>query len=729
MRLERAGRLDHACVEVLHEAQGTRAGQRLDTAHAGRHTAFGNDLEKADIAGARHVGAAAQLGGKIAHAEDAHLFAVLLAEQRHRAGLERGIMLHDARGHRVVGANLLVHQTFHGADLVVRHRLVVRKIKARLVGVDQGAFLLHVVAQHLAQGRVHQVRRRVVELRGGTRRHVDMGAEHVAYLQGAGGQLAVMAEHVGLDLLRIGHREGAVRRHQLADVAHLAAGFCIERCLVEHDNAGIAVLQNLHRRAILVEGNDAAAVDFKCLVAFELGLAAVIGNTCRHLELRRRTRLLALFIHRRLVAGNVDRLAALARHVGGEVDREAEGVVQREHGFAVKQVALARQRGVKDLHAVFQGLGKALFLGEQGFFHPLCVRREFRISAAHHQHQILDQFVEERLGLPELVSVAQGTADDPAQHIPAAVIGRNHAVDDQERAGADVVGNHLERWLRQVLDAALFSINFARRRLDQILEQVNLVIRMHMLQHCRNPLQAHAGIDTGLGQARHVAVGLTVELHEHQVPDLDVAVTVGIGRTGRAAGNVRAMVVEDFRARAAGAGIGHLPEIVGGVLGTLVVTDAHDALFGHADFVGPDVVGLVVIDVDRNPELVFGQTVNAGQQFPGVFDCVMLEIVTKREVAEHLEKRMVARRITDVFQVVVLAAGAHAALRRGGTRVAAMVFADEHVLELHHARVGEQQRRIIARHQRTRGHAGVALRFKIGQEFLADFGCVHGFFV
>jgi hypothetical protein len=59
-------------------------------------------------------------------------------------------------------------------------------------------------------------------------------------------------------------------------------------------------------------------------------------------------------------------------------------------------------------------------------------------------------------------------------------------------------------------------------------------------------------------------------------------------------------------------------------------------------------------------------------------------------------------RVADVLEVVVLAAGAHAALRGGRARVVALLLAEEHVLELHHAGVGEQQRRIVAGHQRAR---------------------------
>ena len=46
-----------------------------------------------------------------------------------------------------------------------------------------------------------------------------------------------------------------------------------------------------------------------------------------------------------------------------------------------------------------------------------------------------------------------------------------------------------------------------------------------------------------------------VDLHEDEVPDLDVAVAVGLGRAGRPALHLGPVVVEDLRARAARAGV------------------------------------------------------------------------------------------------------------------------------------------------------------------------------
>ena len=83
-----------------------------------------------------------------------------------------------------------------------------------------------------------------------------------------------------------------------------------------------------------------------------------------------------------------------------------------------------------------------------------------------------------------------------------------------------------------------------------------------MLQHRGNTLQAHTGVDGRLRQRLHGTVSLTVELHEDDVPDLNVAVAVFFRTSRRAAPDVIAMVEENLGARTARTGVAHLPEVV-----------------------------------------------------------------------------------------------------------------------------------------------------------------------
>src|SRR5690606_13096776 len=72
---------------------------------------------------------------------------------------------------------------------------------------------------------------------------------------------------------------------------------------------------------------------------------------------------------------------------------------------------------------------------------------------------------------------------------------------------------------------------------------------------------------------------------------------------------------------------------------------------------------------------------------------------------------------------VVLAAGAHAFLRRDRAAVGPLLKPGEDVLELHHAGIGEHQGRIVARHQRAGSDDLMPVAGKIveeGRPYLVD---------
>ena len=146
--------------------------------------------------------AAAQLFRR-ADIEHAHFVAVLLAEQRHRAMLDGVVERHVVRPGRLVLQDLAVDDHFDPGDLLRRQRRVVAEVETGLVRIDQRAFLRHVAAQHFAQRLVHQVGRGVVADGAAALVLVDDRIDRVAHFQHAGNELAVLAEHVGLDLQRV----------------------------------------------------------------------------------------------------------------------------------------------------------------------------------------------------------------------------------------------------------------------------------------------------------------------------------------------------------------------------------------------------------------------------------------------------------------------------------------------------------------------------------------------
>src|SRR5690606_29190890 len=73
----------------------------------------------------------------------------------------------------------------------------------------------------------------------------------------------------------------------------------------------------------------------------------------------------------------------------------------------------------------------------------------------------------------------------------------------------------------------------------------------------------------------------------------------------------------------------------------------------------------------------------------------------------------VARGEADIVEVIVLAAGAHAFLRRRRRGIGPLFNASEDVLELHHAGIGEHQRGIVTRHERAGCHGFMAVTGKV----------------
>ena len=76
--------------------------------------------------------------------------------------------------------------------------------------------------------------------------------------------------------------------------------------------------------------------------------------------------------------------------------------------------------------------------------------------------------------------------------------------------------------------------------------------------------------------------------------------------------------------------------------------------------------------------------------------------------------------VADIVEIIVLAARAHALLRGHRPVVRPLLDAGEHILELHHPGIGEQQGRVVVRHQRRGRDDLVAMSAEEVEEARAD---------
>ena len=93
---------------------------------------------------------AAELHGEISHLHHADLLAVLLAKERHGAGLGF-LQAHDLRRHRDRLGDLRVDDILNLRDLLLCHGREMGKVKAQPIRIHIRSRLLHMASQNLAQ--------------------------------------------------------------------------------------------------------------------------------------------------------------------------------------------------------------------------------------------------------------------------------------------------------------------------------------------------------------------------------------------------------------------------------------------------------------------------------------------------------------------------------------------------------------------------------------------------
>ena len=129
----------------------------------------------------------------------------------------------------------------------------------------------------------------------------------------------------------------------------------------------------------------------------------------------------------------------------GEVEREAVGVVELERDLALEGAAGAQALRLvfQQLEASAESLLEARLLELQRLGDQRLRASQFGIGITHLVHQRGHQLVDHRVLRAEDVRMAHRAAHDPAQHVAAAFVGRQHAVGDQERGGAQMISDHL----------------------------------------------------------------------------------------------------------------------------------------------------------------------------------------------------------------------------------------------------------------------------------------------
>ncbi len=101
------------------------------------------------------------------------------------------------------------------------------------------------------------------------------------------------------------------------------------------------------------------------------------------------------------------------------------------------------QHGFQTKHAGIQCSGKGRFFGLECLLDQCTLGDQFRIGISHHFDQWLKHAPKQSVGTQgaQLPNMAYSPSDNPTQHIAAAFIRRQYAIDNKKGTGADMIGD------------------------------------------------------------------------------------------------------------------------------------------------------------------------------------------------------------------------------------------------------------------------------------------------
>mmetsp|Transcript_65922 Transcript_65922/g.187259 ORF Transcript_65922/g.187259 Transcript_65922/m.187259 type:complete len:297 (+) Transcript_65922:2540-3430(+) len=290
--------------------------------------------------------------------------------------------------------------------------------------------------------------------------------------------------------------------------------------------------------------------------------------------------------------------------------------------------------GLELADALVQGPPELLLLFLNDGLHIVRVLLQGRECISQgHDDRVHERMEEARFRAEDLPTIAHCPAKDSPEHVAAPIIGRHRPICQGDCQGPDVVRDDAVRHVHvvRVVVADLARVGpRAGLRLDVVedaREHVGVVVAALVHEHRGHPLEAHAGVDALCRQLDEAAVGLAVELHEDVVPDLEDVGVVHVDEVRRVA--AADAVVVDLRARATGAGLAHLPEVV-------LHVEGQDPAIGQVLL--PDVPGLGirrhvgllrVSAVVRRIEAAGVDLVYLGEELPRPVNGLLLEVVAK----------------------------------------------------------------------------------------------------
>ena len=222
-----------------------------------------------------------------------------------------------------------------------------------------------------------------------------------------------------------------------------------------------------------------------------------------------------------------------------------------------------------------------------------------------------------------------------------------------------MVSDQTDRYIVVMMNSIGFSGNFTDF-ISQGTQRIHIKDGIYILNNNGQTFQSHTGIDIFLLQSLIMTFPVIFKLGKYVVPYFHVTITVTAYGTARFATAVFfSTVIVDLGTRTART-CTMFPEVV-------FFSEAEDSVSRNTDFFIPDIEGFIILFVYRRIQTVFIQTYYFGQEFPGPCDCFVFEVITEREVTEHLKESTVTGCLSYVLDITgtdTFLAGSHTGSRR-----------------------------------------------------------------
>ena len=669
------------------------------------------------------MGTTAELHGEVAHLNDANHITVLFAEHCNSAlllGLLNGQHFGD---NAVAFQNGIVDDGIDLSQLLGSDGFEMGKVKTQAVGLHQRACLMDMIAQHTLQSFMQQVGGAVCTHDGAATLQINRSGDRFAQMQFTGNHLAGVHKLAALVLLNIGDFKLSITQRDHAMVSSLTAHFGIEGSLIQHQN-GFGTGSNSLTLLLFGYNGQNLGLSFGLLIAYKHGLGNILtelntgpaqiaqslaGFTGAHL----------LFLHQLIEGFLIHRQASLGNHFLGQINGETVGIVQFEGIGTGKGLfilfLMTFQHFTENLQATVDGLGEVLFLHTNHAGDIFLTLLQFRVMMAVFLHDGIHNLKQEGLIHAQQLAMTGSAAQQAAQHVAAAFVGRQDAVANHEGSRTDVVGNNTQGDIT-LIALAIFGTGQLRHLVGDVHDSVNLEQAVDALHDTGQTFQTHTGINVLLAQLGIIAVTIVIKLGENVIPDLHVTVAVTAnGTTGLAAAILGTTVIVDLGAGATGTGA-MLPEVI-----SLAKTE--NMIGGNTNLLVPDLIGFIIgrgsliALKNRGVQTVRIQTQHLSQELPAVSDGLLLEIIAKGEVAQHLKISAMTGSLTHVVNI----AGADALLASADTLAGRLFFTLEPGLHRGHTCIDQQNGCVVLRHQRKAGQTQMILTLKIAEEQLSQF--------